>query len=94
MAFGATLGLLFGARTREAPGPSIRPRVPMSALGQKRTWRTQFGMFALPPKADIGCLPDYLISDLLETQRWTTTLVYARDAYWVTQNAANADACL
>jgi hypothetical protein len=51
-------------------------------------------MSALPPKADIGCLLDYLISDLLETQRWTTTLVYARDTYWVIQNAANADACL
>jgi hypothetical protein len=51
-------------------------------------------MSALPPKADIGCLPDYLISDLLETQRWTTTLVYARDTYRIIQNAANADACL
>jgi hypothetical protein len=49
-------------------------------------------MSALPPKADIGCLPD--ISDQLQTQRWTTTLVYARDTYWVIQNAANADACL
>ena len=25
----------------------------MSALGQKRTWRLQFAMSALPPKADI-----------------------------------------
>ena len=27
---------------------------PMSALGQKRIWRTQFAMSALPPKADIA----------------------------------------
>src|SRR5262249_30855079 len=33
----ATLGLLFGAWTRDAPGPSIRPRVPMSDFGQKWT---------------------------------------------------------
>jgi hypothetical protein len=26
----------------------------MSALGQNRTWRVQFAMSALPPKADIG----------------------------------------
>ena len=30
---------------------SVRP---MSALGQKRTWRDQIAMSALPPKADIG----------------------------------------
>jgi hypothetical protein len=27
---------------------------PMSALGQKRTWRDQIAMSALPPKADIA----------------------------------------
>jgi hypothetical protein len=26
----------------------------MSALGQKRTWLTQFAMSALPPKADVA----------------------------------------
>jgi hypothetical protein len=26
----------------------------MSAMGQKRTWRLQFAMSALPPKADIA----------------------------------------
>jgi len=36
-------------------------------------------MSALPPKADIGCLLDYLVSDLI-------TPVYARDTYWVIQN--------
>ena len=29
----------------------------MSALGQKRTWRVEFAMSALPPKADIGTQP-------------------------------------
>jgi hypothetical protein len=27
---------------------------PMSALGQKQTWRGEFAMSALPPKADIA----------------------------------------
>jgi hypothetical protein len=31
----------------------------MSALGQKRTWRGEFAMSALPPKADIGTPPRY-----------------------------------
>jgi hypothetical protein len=30
---------------------------PMSALGHKRTWRGEFAMSALPPKADIGTHP-------------------------------------
>jgi hypothetical protein len=30
--------------------------LPMSALGQKRTWRPGIGMSALPPKADISLL--------------------------------------
>ena len=56
----------------------------MSALGHKQTFAAQKVMSALPPKADmcsalgdvrfvpiadIGCLFDHLISDLLETKR-------------------------
>jgi hypothetical protein len=40
---------------------SKNPEPPMSALGQKRTWRIQFAMSALPPKADIA---DCIIADL------------------------------
>ena len=38
-------------------------------------------MTTLPRIADIGCLLDYLIVDLLETKRWTTTPVYGRGIY-------------
>jgi hypothetical protein len=42
--------------------PNLRCKnleMPMSALGQKRTWRGEFAMSALPPKADIdGRSPD------------------------------------
>jgi hypothetical protein len=37
-------------------------------------------MSALPPKADIGCLLDYLISDLLGDAAVTLTPVYAGDS--------------
>jgi hypothetical protein len=32
----------------------IRSRLPMSALGQKQTWRFETAMSAIPPKADMG----------------------------------------
>ena len=35
-------------------------------------------MSALPPKADIGCLFDHLISDLLETKRSSIGLLWRK----------------
>jgi hypothetical protein len=44
--------------------PTVRElsNLPMSALGQKRTFRSDRSMSAIPPKADI-CLRVYVLSE-------------------------------